>query len=231
MPEDFKQMSSNLKEAYKRFTRLWWNVNSLEHYIGQGQAPRGLRVQIFPAWEVTQDFKLKWEEGLTQCSQIMMRLLIEHDKALLESTKGEIDDLRKSLGDLNQPTLTDPFLLNLKKDIDAFEDTIVEQKKRKVVRDQGDYDSGRAYRWRHRGNPRNQRMQARKQRPRSRNSSRPRQSSTSQSDFLSSGSEMDNANDPGRPFNYPQWQRGPGMNTRSYNKRARLEMEHPNPKH
>lgn len=84
---DFIQCTNKLMSAHKLVTRLWWNLKSLEEYVKLGIVPRGLRVQIFPAWEVDTSFKKRWEAGLTQCSRIIINVLIEHDRELLAKTK------------------------------------------------------------------------------------------------------------------------------------------------
>lgn len=78
---------NELIELHRMHTRLWWNVKSLEEYVKHQIVPQGLRVQIFPAWEVAEAFEDTWESGLSQCSKIIMSMLIEHDRDLLAETK------------------------------------------------------------------------------------------------------------------------------------------------
>lgn len=151
---DFSKTSKDLIEAHKLLTRLWWNIRSLEEYLRLGIIPRGLRVQIFPAWEATTDFKDSWETGLLQCSKIIINMLLNHDKTLVQQTKIRIKTLETTLATFDIPTLVTPFQTKLKDLIDKYEKDIIAGKKRKFVRDKTDYDKKVAYKWKHQGNAR-----------------------------------------------------------------------------
>lgn len=84
---DFTDLTKEITNLQKQAVKVWWNIRSLEQYAKTGIIPRGLRVQIFPAWEVSGDFKEVWEKSLTQCSRIIIGMLVEHDQEILKQTK------------------------------------------------------------------------------------------------------------------------------------------------
>lgn len=152
--DEFLQCTNELLTAHKSLTKLWWNIRSLEEYLKVSIIPRGLRIQIFPAWEVDPNFKKLWETGLTQCSRILINLLLEHDRDLVDKTKIQITNLELKLSKFDPGTQIDPFQKRLKESLDKFEKDIIEGKKKKFSRDKGDYEKQSAYRWRHSGNRR-----------------------------------------------------------------------------
>lgn len=153
---DFVQLSRDITSAHKRVIKLWWNIKSLEQYVKTSIVPRGLRVQIFPAWEVTGDFKQSWEKALLQCSRILLNLLIEHDQQLLIDTKKQILTLEADLIKFDPTTLVNPFQKKLKETLEVHEKEVMAGKKKKFSRDKTDFEKQNAFRWQHQGNRRNQ---------------------------------------------------------------------------
>ncbi|CAJ0933915.1 unnamed protein product [Ranitomeya imitator] len=151
---EFHSLSFKILGLHKSLTKTWWNIKSLEEYKKANLVPRGLRIQIFPAWEATPEFQSTWEAGLAKCSTILLDMLIEHDQILLNKIKTEIKTCENKLGDFDKDILVSPFQLKLKNQIDIFEKEIISRKRNKFYRDKSDYTSGKAYRWSHRGNRR-----------------------------------------------------------------------------
>lgn len=147
-------IQKELIDKHKTHTRIWWNIRSLEEYLKHKIIPRGLRVQIFPAWEVSDDYKGMWETGLFQCSKIIINMLLEHDRLALEETKTQIKELETKLMVLDAETIVEPFQTKLKDLLEKYEKEIMNGKKMKFQRDKTDYEQNRAFRWKHRGNPR-----------------------------------------------------------------------------
>lgn len=152
--DDFSSCTNELMAAHRLVTRLWWNIKSLEEYVKLGIVPRGLRIQIFPAWEADTDFKKLWETGLTQCSRIIINMLIEHDRDLLAKTKIQIQTLEGKLSKFDMANQVTPFHKRLKENLERYEKDIIAGKKRKFIRDKTDYEKSNAFRWKHAGNRR-----------------------------------------------------------------------------
>lgn len=192
--DDFRLLSTELRQAHKKYTRLWWNINTLEQYIKQGLCPRGLRVQIFPAWEVCPDFKNTWETTLKKCSVLLMEDLITHDKKLLSETKNHLSELYDKLNTFDDK-VTQPFLEKLKTELEIFEKDTLTSKKSKFDRDRRDQQESRVFRWSHKGNRR--RVPPGKSSPQGAHSKQEaRQFEGSTSDFLSSSSETEEGDTP-----------------------------------
>ncbi|XP_071966628.1 uncharacterized protein [Engystomops pustulosus] len=151
--DDFSKLSSELINAHKSITRLWWNIRSLEEYLRLKIFPRGLRTQIFPSWEVDLDEKSNWERGLSQCSLILVNMLLDHDRGLLNQQRELIKKLESRLISFDTTSLVEPFRKKLKEMIEGYEKNIL-TKQNKLQRDKKDYERGRAYHWTHRGNKR-----------------------------------------------------------------------------
>lgn len=78
--------------------------------------PRGIlqtqyNTKIFPSQKMDSDFKQLWEQGLQQCSKILINVLIEQDKVGLVRTKQQIKTLETQLNGLE----SGEELLNKKK--------------------------------------------------------------------------------------------------------------------
>lgn len=152
--DDFSSCTNELMAAHRLVTRLWWNLKSLEEYVKLGIVPRGLRVQIFPAWDADTNFKKLWETGLAQCSKIIINMLIEHDRDLLAKTKNLIQTLEIKLSKFDMTNQVTPFQKRLKENLEKYEKDIIAGKKRKFIRDKTDYEKDTAFKWKHSGNRR-----------------------------------------------------------------------------
>lgn len=76
--------------ALKRLLEIkstnYWHIFYLEKYLEVNISPMGLRVQIFLNLKILPDeFKTRWENNLSKCSQGMMQLLIkEYNKDIMQ---------------------------------------------------------------------------------------------------------------------------------------------------
>lgn len=74
-----------------------------DRYLREEVNPQGLRVQIFPSFEVTDAaFSEKWEKKLLQCSATMMEMLRDKHRSDLLDLDKEIETLRTSGNQLSQ---------------------------------------------------------------------------------------------------------------------------------
>lgn len=78
-----------------------------------------MRVQKFPAWEVETNFKTSWENGLQECSSIIMNMLIEHDRSLLIQVKTQIKDLEIKLKNTESESRLNNLQSKIKKNLDV----------------------------------------------------------------------------------------------------------------
>ncbi|XP_069605723.1 uncharacterized protein [Ranitomeya imitator] len=151
---NFARLSMDLMAAQKHGIRLLWNIRCLEEYFKLNLVPRGLRIPIFPAWEPSVAFRTTWEEGLLRCSQILINMLIAHDRELLVQVKTEIRDLENGLSKFDEVSQIQPFKIKLKEGLDKYDKEIMDKKRAKFLRDKLDFDQHMAYKWGHQGNQR-----------------------------------------------------------------------------
>ncbi|XP_071970283.1 uncharacterized protein [Engystomops pustulosus] len=196
---DFTKLCNDILHLHKTITRLWWNIRTLEEYLRQKIFPRGLRIQIFPSWEIDTDEKNTWEKGLSQCSLILVNMLLDHDRELLTQQREAIKKLESRLTTFDI-TLVDPFRKKLQENIDDYEKNIITNKQHKFQRDKTDYEKGKAYHWTHRGNKR--RFYSRM--PYNKSTAGPQISDSQSTDF----SESDNSEDT-TPRQHNTRKRGP----------------------
>ncbi|XP_068113208.1 uncharacterized protein [Hyperolius riggenbachi] len=156
LPEDFTSLCGQIKDTHIHYVKVWWNINSLERYDKEGIYPRGIRVQIFPSWQLEDRHKKIWESGLNRCARIIVQMLISLDRELLTKLKLKSLDLLQQISKYDQKSLVEPFLERLKSDIKHIETDVVEIKKKKLLRDRRDYAESKAYIWRHKNNRRGQ---------------------------------------------------------------------------
>ncbi|XP_073442893.1 vomeronasal type-2 receptor 26-like [Dendrobates tinctorius] len=117
-----KEQISKLRTLLHRRTRLWWNKASLGQYLTRSLIPRGLRVQIFPAFSVEDlTFKKEWEETANKCSQGFMELLVRLDERKLGELEKEIDVIQISLKETLTVDALDKLNGDLEKDLTKCE--------------------------------------------------------------------------------------------------------------
>lgn len=62
----------------ERELRMWWDKVTLQKYLECGRIPRGLRIHKNPTFGLEdEDFINRWDETLEECSNSLMRLIIQ----------------------------------------------------------------------------------------------------------------------------------------------------------
>lgn len=110
---------------------------------------RGLRINIFPPGKLT--IQIVWERDLSQCSGILMDMLIKHDKELLLQTKTHIN-LEAKLTPGSEEGASMEGQMKLKESLERFTKGIM----RKKAENFGETKLTliRVYKWSHKGNRR-----------------------------------------------------------------------------
>ncbi|XP_069590016.1 uncharacterized protein [Ranitomeya imitator] len=145
---DAHEAIKKLKDLLHRRTHIWWNRAFLIKYIETGLTPRGLRVQVFPSFEVEDVvFRHNWEELATTCSKGFMELLAQSNKESIDSLDREIETvqgiLKQDLSEVELQTLNG----EIDKEFQKWEKDICATKTAKFQRDVGDRQSNTVYRW------------------------------------------------------------------------------------
>ncbi|XP_053571719.1 GATA zinc finger domain-containing protein 14-like [Bombina bombina] len=117
----------------------------LQKYIDKKQVPRGLRLFKSCSVKDNSDLLNKWEEALSDCSHILMKILISHRKTLIEQTTKEIENIQMSLEKFKNSQLYDELNDMVLKKTDSYQKDLINVKNRKIIRDEEDYLKGEVY--------------------------------------------------------------------------------------
>ncbi|XP_073430620.1 uncharacterized protein [Dendrobates tinctorius] len=144
-----EDLTARLKNLCNKKTRIWWNKSFLERYVDKGLIPRGLRVQVFPSFSISDEiFRQKWEEVSSVCSKGYMELLIKSNEKTLSELEDEINHIQLELREKMHAQSLAKFNTELEEDFTKWEQDIVSSKTKKYQRDVNDFANNRAYRWR-----------------------------------------------------------------------------------
>lgn len=109
---------TELEDLLLREMRIWWDLSTLKKYMEKNMVPRGLRIRKFPSTACTEEFKLRWEQVLTDCSLNLMKVIVSQEESMLQETKEMIVTLQntvKEYSDLDSfNSLDDHITENLK---------------------------------------------------------------------------------------------------------------------
>ncbi|XP_075188797.1 uncharacterized protein LOC142279344 [Anomaloglossus baeobatrachus] len=143
-----RELCNQVKSLFNRRMRLWWNKAFMQRYVDRGLIPRGLRVQVFPSFSVTDEtFKRDWEEAASPCSRSFMGLLINNNEASLRAIDEEISVLQDRTTKELTPAELSNFHETLNKEFVKWEKELVSTKTKKYQRDVTDYKNQQVYRW------------------------------------------------------------------------------------
>ncbi|KAM4016291.1 uncharacterized protein ACNLHF_002679 isoform 2-T3 [Anomaloglossus baeobatrachus] len=150
-----RELQVKLKSYLLKRTKTWWNKASLEQYLSKDITPRGLRVQVFPAFPVEdENFKERWEEACRMCSRTMIELLIGHDKKRLDELEKDIEMLNLEIKQKLSKESLAQFDIELEEEFKQWETDIKTKKARKFQRDLTDYRNNTVFKWYHERNGR-----------------------------------------------------------------------------
>lgn len=142
------QYMAKLKRVLKKKANLHWHIEFLHKYVRENINPLGLRIQLYPSFQVTSpEFKLKWENILTQCSLELMKLLILHYQTELNTLDQEIFLLQTSNEIIREHTLFSKRVQETKDYITKITKDIIYKKQNKLSKDRLAFSEGFAYHW------------------------------------------------------------------------------------
>ncbi|XP_069600643.1 uncharacterized protein [Ranitomeya imitator] len=143
-----RDLTAQYKNAVHRKLKTWWNKTTLENYVDQNIIPRGLRVQVYPSFDL-EDTELiqRWKKAATCCSLEFLRIIIDKNSISLNLIDKEIDEIHKSLKKQLTSEKLESYMQTIEKDIDKWENDISQLKLKKYLRDSKDYEMDRIYKW------------------------------------------------------------------------------------
>ncbi|XP_073417787.1 uncharacterized protein [Dendrobates tinctorius] len=161
---EIKDLMHKYRHALQRKTKLWWNRSSLENYFEKKIIPRGLRVQLYPTYDLgNNDFITRWTTAASKCSLEFIQILIDNNTMSLLEIDNELDNLSRLLmKDMSNDQFT-KWSKDLDMDISKWEEKVCQEKLKKYQRDVDDYDANKIYRWQFNGLKNNRRKRMRTQ--------------------------------------------------------------------
>ncbi|XP_073409854.1 uncharacterized protein [Dendrobates tinctorius] len=139
------------KELLNKRTRLWWNKAFMYKYLICGLIPRGLRIQVFPSFNINDsEFVNQWEDAASTCSRKYMELLSKYNEKQLNELDVEIGSIQDEVN----KNLAGEMVAKVKVEVETFlkkcETEVVQRKTKKYQRDLTDRQQDRIYKWRYR---------------------------------------------------------------------------------
>ncbi|XP_040196441.1 uncharacterized protein LOC120929222 [Rana temporaria] len=142
-----------LKRLMERKSNLGWHIRFFDRYLKEKVNPQGLRVQIFPTFEMTEStLKDKWEENLNTCSSNMMIMLKDKHIIDLAELDREIENLRSSGNHLISSSEYQKKESDLLEHLEKYNKNVIMRKDQKFYKDQLAFAGGYAYKWHHNSN-------------------------------------------------------------------------------
>ncbi|XP_073498656.1 uncharacterized protein [Phyllobates terribilis] len=150
--QGWDEKSTFIQKLLIKRTKLWWNKAFLGKYITRQMIPRGLRIRITPTFPVEDaTFMSKWEESCTNCSLLLMQLLVDLNSQSIMDLDNQIDVAQTELRS-NCPTeKLSNYNIHIDKILDSTVKRIQEVQVSKFNRDMRDYHQKRVYIWRRPG--------------------------------------------------------------------------------
>lgn len=137
-----------LKRLMETKSNLGWHIRFFDRYLRERVNPQGLRVQIFPTFEVTEiALREKWETNLNQCSANMMIILRDKHLTYLVELDKEIENLRISGNHLVSNAEYKKKELELIQHLEKYNKNVILRKDQKFYKDQLAFAGGYAYKW------------------------------------------------------------------------------------
>ncbi|XP_069591429.1 uncharacterized protein [Ranitomeya imitator] len=138
----------NYKNIVHRKIKIWWTKITLENYVSQQIIPRGLRVHLFPTFNLDDEsLKERWIKAANMCSFEFMKIIIENNTNTLKTIETEIESLQRTLQQDLSTELFQEMIGKLDKEIEKWEGVISQNKRKKYERDLVDFETNKIFKW------------------------------------------------------------------------------------
>lgn len=129
-------------------SNLGWHIRFFDRYLGDRVCPQGLRIQIFPSFEVTDSqFKEEWEQNLNSCSADLIKMLKNKYSIELSDLDKEIEVLKTNGHQIASNADFQRREKELMQYLENYNKDIVMKKENKFYKDKLAFSGGYAYRW------------------------------------------------------------------------------------
>ncbi|XP_077155858.1 uncharacterized protein LOC143818449 [Ranitomeya variabilis] len=143
-----RDLSLQYRNALHRKTKLWWNKATLENYLVQSIVPRGLRVQVYPSFELEDpELTQRWCKAAITCSLEFIKIIIDKNNMSITTLDADIEELHKNIKKQLPADKMENFIKNIEKDMDKWENEISALKVKKFARDTADFETEKIFKW------------------------------------------------------------------------------------
>lgn len=149
-----KDCTKKLERLMLNESRIWWDQNTLQTYLDRKIVPRGLRLKKVPTFVYSEEFLIRWNDLLSDCSLKLIELIVQTEKMRLKEIEREILDMKVEIQQQLEQQPYEEILTSIQDKVNKYEKDIAQVKTKKLQRDSNDYDQGQVYNWRRREGPR-----------------------------------------------------------------------------
>ncbi|KAM4034779.1 uncharacterized protein ACNLHF_021470 [Anomaloglossus baeobatrachus] len=150
---DNKECMRQHKNLLHKKVKLWWNKTSLNNYYSQKIIPRGLRIQVYPSFDLHNETLIeRWKKAAETCSLEFIQIIIDNNLLSLKKIDEEIEVLMESIKKDMALDQLNKYMNEVEKELDKWEQEISQNKMKKYQRDLGDFENNKIYRWQLKGN-------------------------------------------------------------------------------
>ncbi|KAM4052771.1 uncharacterized protein ACNLHF_003938 [Anomaloglossus baeobatrachus] len=148
-----KELTKKYRNLMFKQTKIWWTKTSMENYWDQKIVPRGLRIQIYPTFDLEDDVLIKrWMEAANTCSLEFIKIIIDKNSATLQKLEEEIKNLQESIKAEMDEDAFKEFSVLMTRDSEKWEKNISASKASKYQRDISDFEKNNIFHWQTRKN-------------------------------------------------------------------------------
>lgn len=135
--------------------KLFWTNNTLQSYVDNQRAPRGLRsYKEVSQYHEDKDFVIKWKQAHLDHSLNLLKIVLERSKTEYDQVCNDLESVKKEI----QARLTEAqwqlIQRKIEKKLIPIQNEIKERKRDKFMRDKLDYDLDRVFTWKNQQRPR-----------------------------------------------------------------------------
>lgn len=127
---------------------MGWHIRFFDRYLKDKISPQGLRIHIFPSFEVTDsNFREEWKQNLNRCSADLIGMLKNKYSKELNDLDKEIESLKINGQQLAANMDFKRREKELMHYLENYNKNIVTKKESKFYKDKLAFSGGYAYRW------------------------------------------------------------------------------------
>lgn len=146
--QDMTSLFKQLKHLLEKQLRVWWDIATLETYIGENMTPRRLRWDLNPNDNLN-DVTLmeEWFSFFSKCEKELLGNIIKRRQLKMRTIEVNINEIRTLLLPFNSQSDYKVKERELQEHIKKYDANIQAKKQKKYKRDVLDYTNKKVYKW------------------------------------------------------------------------------------